>query len=210
MLQHIAIFLLGTATLFSITSTVIAISYSISILLNSTISVQWGTQTTFIRDCANSTMILQWGPPRPILHQFHNWSDRQKWPATQQWVYDTCKIDFEEDCDGKSGNVLWECTVCFSGYRLGPDIKALNEHYCKLKKRKEIVRISLGSAFVLILLLALGGCMWRQKGDQRRTRARELDRSLQDRRLHHGRRVEGGNPTKSARRVSVLPTVRSS
>ena len=155
-------------------------------------------------------MILQWGPPRPILCQFHNWSDRQNWPMTQQWVYDACKIDFEEDCDGKSGNMLWGCTMCFSGYPLGPDAKALNEHYCKFKKRKEIVWISLGSAFVLILLWASGGRMWRQKRDQRRTRARGLGRSLQDRRLHHDRHVEGGNPTKSARRVPVLPTIRSS
>jgi hypothetical protein len=209
MLQHIAIFLLGTAILFSITFAVIAIGYLISVLLDSTTSVQWGTQTIVVRNRANSTMILQSGLLRPILRPFNNWSDCQNWPAAQQWVCDTCNIDLEEDCNGKSGNMLWECTMCCSGYQLSPDTKSLNEHYCKLKKRKEIVWISLGSVFVLIALLASGGCIWRQKGAQRRTRTRELDRSFQDRRLHHGRHVEGANSTKSARRVPVLPTIGS-
>ena len=155
-------------------------------------------------------MILECSPPRPILRRFHNWNDRQNWPATQKWVCDTCKIDFEENCDGKCGNMRWECSVCFPGYQLSPDTEALNEHYRKLKERKEMVWISLGSAFVLIMLLALNGCIWRQKRNQRRTRARELDRSLQDRRLHHDRCMEGANPIKSARRVPVLPTIRSS
>jgi hypothetical protein len=72
------------------------------------------------------------------------------------------------------------------------------------------VWISLGSAFVLIVLLASGGCIWRKKGGQRRIRARERTSSLQNRVLHHDRRVEGANSAKSARRVPVLPTVRSS
>jgi hypothetical protein len=210
MLQHVATFLLGTAIFFSITSAVIAVGYLISVLRDSTTSVQWGAQTIFVRDSANLTMILQWGPPRPILRKFHNWSDRQNWPATLQWVCDTCKIDFEEDCNGKGGNMLWECPVCLSGYQLSPDPKALNKHYRKLMERKDIVWISLGSASVLIVLLASGGCIRRQRRDQCRTRARKLDRSLQDRRLHHDRRVEGANPIKSAQRVPVLPTAQSS
>ena len=209
MLQHIAIFLLGTAILFSITSAVIAIGYIISVLLDSTTSVQWGTQTTFVHGCANSTMILQWGPLRPILSRFHNWSDCCNWPAAQQWVYGTCKIGFEEDCNGNRGNMLWEC-IRFSGYQLSPDTKALNEHYCKLKKREEIVWTSLGSALVLIVLLASGGCIWRQKKDQRKIRGRERAIELQNRLLRHDRRVKGANSTKSARRVPVLPTIRSS
>lgn len=209
MLQHIAVFLLGTAILFSITSAVIAIGYIISVLLDSTTSVQWGTQTIFVHGRANSTMILQWGPLRPILRRFHNWSDCRNWPAAQQWVYGTCKIDFEEDCNGKGGNMLWEC-ICFSGYQLSPDTKALNEHYYKLKEREEAVSTSLGSALVLIVLFASGGCIWRQKRDQRRIRGRERVIELQNRLLRHDRRVEGANLTKSARRVPVLPTIRSS
>jgi hypothetical protein len=105
--------------------------------------------------------------------------------------------------------MLGEC-ICFSGYQLSPDTKALNEHYYKLKKREEIVWTSLGSALVLIVLLASGGCIWRQKRDQRRIRGRERAIELQNRLLRHDRRVKGANSTKSARRVPVLPTIRSS
>jgi hypothetical protein len=209
MLQHIATFLLGAAILFSITSAVIAIGCVLSILLDSTTSVQCGTRTSFVHGCANSTMILQWGPLRPILCRFHNWSDRHNWPAAQQWVYGTCKIDFDEDCNGKGGNILWEC-ICFSGYQLSPDTKALHKHYYKLKEREEIVLTSLGSALVLIVLLASGGCIWRQKRDQRRIHGRERAIELQNRLIRHDRRVKGANSTKLARRVPVLPTIRSS
>lgn len=105
--------------------------------------------------------------------------------------------------------MLWEC-ICFSGYQLSPDTKALNEHYYKLKEREEAVSTSLGSALVLIVLFASGGCIWRQKRDQRRIRGRERVIELQNRLLRHDRRVEGANLTKSARRVPVLPTIRSS
>src|SRR6202044_3008536 len=114
--------------LFSITSAVITVGHFITALHDST-SVRWGTQTIFVRGWANSTMILQWDPPRPILRQFHNWNNRQNWPATQQWVCDTCKIDFEQDCNGKCGNMRWECSVCFPAYQLSPDPKPLNEYY---------------------------------------------------------------------------------
>ena len=69
---------------------------------------------------------------------------------------------------------------------------------------------SLGSALVLIVLLASGGCIWRQKKDQRKIRGRERAIELQNRLLRHDRRVKGANSTKSARRVPVLPTIRSS
>jgi hypothetical protein len=205
MLQRIAIFLLGIALLFSITFALIATGYLVSVFRESTTSAQWGTQPILLHDCANSTIILQCSPLRPIIRLLHNGSDCQHWPVTQQWVCDLCKIDSEEDCNGKSGNMLWTCNLYFLGYQLSPNTEALNEHYRKLKNKKDIVGISLGSTFVLILLLALGGCMWRQKRDQCRTHVQELDRSLPGRQLRCGKRVEDGNSTKSARRVPVLP-----
>jgi hypothetical protein len=209
MLQHIAIFLLGTAILFSATSVVITISHIISVLLDSTTAVQWGTQTTLVHGRANSTMILQWGPLRPILHRFHDWSDCRNWSAAQQWVYGICKIGFDEDYNGKRRNMLWEC-ICLSGYQLSPDTKVFNEHYCKLEKRGEVAWTSLGSALVLMVLLALGGCIWRQKKGQRRIRGRERAIELQNRLLRHDGRVKDANSIKTARRVPVLPTIRAS
>ena len=75
--------------------------------------------------------------------------------------------------------------------------------------------ISIGSAFGLLLLLALGGCIFKQTRDKRRVRQRDRAHRLQDRELGDTGRsqVDGAHGTvrwaKSVRRVLVLPVSRS-
>lgn len=87
----------------------------------------------------------------------------------------------------------------------------LAKHCCEATRKAEVVWISIGSTVCLILLQALGCCMFKQTRNKRK--AREQDRAirLQNRELGVTCRsqVDGADGpvwwTKSSRRVPVLP-----
>jgi hypothetical protein len=98
--------------------------------------------------------------------------------------------------------------MCFSDEgEISQTNTTLKEHCSEAKRREEIVWISLASVFGLILLLALGCCIWKQTREKRKGRGIRLrNRRVEVAGTTH---VDGANDTvnftKSARRVPVLP-----
>lgn len=222
------------AVAFCMATIIIFLHFAIDAILQSYTLAQWSHHSVFIREYSkstvsthycpsqptliqkwdNSTIKLQWGHPESIVPRYHSWDDCLNRPETEKCKQKICNLDFAAHCHNQTE--LWECSMCFSD---AGETRWANEtlaaHCCAVKRKAEIVWISIGSMFGVVLLLALGGCMFKQTRDKRRTRQREQEIRLQDRELGAAGKtqVDGAKGTvrwaKSCRRVPVLPTSRS-
>jgi hypothetical protein len=167
-----------------------------------------------VREYSDSATRTHWAPPEPIWRHYNSWNDCPDWPETEKCKQKICNLDFAADCHNKTE--LWKCKMCFSDEgEISRTDEALAEYCCESKRKSEVVWISICSAVGFLLLLALGGCMFKQTREKRRARERDRAIRLQDRELGAACRphVDGVDETvrwaKSARRVPVLPISRS-
>lgn len=159
------------------------------------------SQHSLVWDSDNLTMATHSRYPEPLLRRHRSWNDCPNWPATHKCKHMICNIDFPVYCNNEID--LWECQMCFTDKgETSWSHNTLAEHCCEAKRKAEIVWIAIGSTFCLLLLLALGCCMFKQTRDKRKAHDRDRAVQLQDRELGADGTVRWA---KSFRRVPVLP-----
>ena len=134
-----------------------------------------------------------------------SWSNCPDWPWAHACKQKICNIGFAVHCNYEVE--LWKCKMCFSDRgETSLTHDALAKHCCEAKRKAEGVWVSIGSAFCLLLLLALGCCMFNQTRYKRRIRDRLRDRELGATcRPRVGKANGTARLTTPCRRVPVLP-----